>query len=86
MRGILSSAPSLGSVRLLLGGKLLLLVQSWLVLSANIVLQRTAWFVAGAIVVIAILCLIGAVIGEPAKAAVDHERAWQRSAKGRDHE
>ncbi len=86
MRGILSSAPSLGSIRLVLGGKLLLLVQAWLVLRADYLLCGMLTFVVGAIAVIAIACLVGAVIGEPDERAEDHRRPWRSPLKGRHHE
>jgi len=86
MRGILSSTPSLGSIRLLLGSKLLLLIQAWIVLRSGQLLDGMLWFVVGAIVVIAILCLVGAVIGEPDDSADDHNRPWRRRAEGRHHE
>jgi hypothetical protein len=86
MRGIFSSAPSPGSIRLLLGSKLLLLIQAWLVLCSDRLLHGMLWFVVGAIVVIAILCLVGAVLGEPQDSAEDHHRPWRRRAEGRHHE
>lgn len=77
MNGILSSTPSLGSIRLLLGSKLLLLIQSWLLLRCDRLLHGMVWFIVAAIAVIAVLCLLGAIIGEPAEAAEDHRRAWR---------
>lgn len=86
MKGIFSSAPSLGSIRLLLGSKVLLLIQAWIVLYSTRLLQGAAWFVVGGIAVIAVLCLIGAIIGETEECAEAHRRPWQRRAEGRDHE
>ena len=76
MNGILSSAPSLGSIRLLLGSKLLLLVQSWLLLHCDGLLQGMLRFIVAAIVLIAVLCLLAAIIGESSQSAEEHRSAW----------
>ena len=78
MRGILSSTPSLGSIRLLIGGKVLLLVQAWLVFQFERMVHGTMLFVVGAIAVIGLVLLLLAIIGEPEAHADDHRRAWRR--------
>jgi hypothetical protein len=78
MRGILSSAPPLGSIRLLLGGKILLLIQAWLVVLAEHLFHGVLTFVVGVVAVIGLIALIFAIIGEPEEAADDHKRAWRR--------
>lgn len=80
MRGILSSTPSLGSIRLLIGSKVLLLVQAGLVLRCERMLRGALPFVVGTIAIIGIVSLIFAIVGEPDEAAEDHRRAWRRTA------
>ncbi len=84
MRGILSSTPSLGSIRLLLGSKLLLLVQAWLVVRFERMAHGMLLVLVAVIALVGTLSLVFAIIGEPEEAAEDHRRPWRHKG-GRAH-
>lgn len=77
MRGVLSAAPAVGPVRMILGTHLLLLVQNILALGEDLLGNVGLHAVMLLVVLLAIAALIAAIFGEPADA---------RSHRGGKHE
>jgi hypothetical protein len=67
MKGIFSGAPAPYSVRLLVGGYLLLLLATGIVLLAGTTPDPANARHAGVLVALALLCLFGAALGEPGR-------------------
>jgi hypothetical protein len=67
MKGIFSGAPAPYSVRLLVGGYLLLLLATGIVLLAGTTPDPANGRHAGVLVALALLCLFGAALGEPGR-------------------
>jgi hypothetical protein len=71
MRGLLSAAPAVGPVRMILGTHLLLLVQNIMALGADLLGNVGMHAVMLLVVLLAIAALIAAVFGEPADGRSD---------------
>jgi hypothetical protein len=80
MNGIFSATPSLGSIRLLVGSKMLLLVQAWLVLRCERLTGGMMPVIVGLTAVVGVVALVGAIIGEPKETPGTHRHAQRRTA------